>query len=141
MHCHGWLFHSFQSRPARPHHIPDVSIPPPHPGEQNISRSCRKPKEGPKIFMESDIKITGMQNTKRSTEGACRIFMPNHSQVQRAARNDHAELCTLYPLASTKAVCRPFFCPHPLPQEYQSELLQPDDKSSSSKSVEVSGSE
>lgn len=69
------------------------------------------PKKGPKIFTESNIKISGTQNIERFAEGARHIFMPNHSQVRRVARNDHAELCTLYPLASTKAAWQPFFLP------------------------------
>lgn len=63
---------------------------------------AENPKKGSKIFMESNIKIIGSQNIERSAEGAHRIFMANHFQVQQAARNYHAELCTLYPLASTK---------------------------------------
>lgn len=101
-----------------PHHIPDVPIFPP---VNKISPDrAENPKKGPKIFTESDIKISGTQNIERPAEGARCIFMPNHSQVRRAARNDHAELCTLNPLASTKAAWQP---PHNHPQEYQSELF------------------
>lgn len=114
MHCHGWLFHCFQSRCTRPHHIPDVPII--FSPVNRISPNCAEnPKKGPKIFTESNIKITGTQNI-----GARHIFMPNHSQVRRVAGNGHAELCTLYPLASTKAAWQLFFS---APQEYQSELL------------------
>lgn len=79
------------------------------------SDRAEKPGKAPEIFAESDIKISGTQNIERSAEGARHIFMPNHSQVRRAARKDHAELCALCPLASCQAA---FF-----PQEYQSELL------------------
>lgn len=82
---------------------------------------AENPKKGPKMFTESDIKIIGTQNIERSAEGARCIFMPNHSQVQQVAHNDHAELCTLYLLASTKAAWQHFFL---FPQqEYQSALL------------------
>lgn len=73
-----------------------------------LSPDCaEKPGNATEIFMESDIKISGTQNIERSAEGARHIFMPNHSQVQRAARKDHAELCALYPLASCQAAFFP----------------------------------
>lgn len=73
------------------------------------------------------MKNGGMQNTQLSGECACHIFMANHSEVQWMAYKEHAELCTLYQLASVDcswALWQLF------PQEYQSELLQHDDKSS-----------
>lgn len=82
--------------------------PPPSVNIMSVDRA-ENPKTGPKIFTESDIKIIGTMNMERSTEGASHIFMPNHSQVRQAASNDHAELCTFYPLTSTKAAWQPFF--------------------------------
>lgn len=87
----------------------------------------KHPEKGPEIFTESGIKVSGTQNIERSVKGERRIFTPNHSQVRRAAHNVHAELCALYPSASTKAAWQPT---PPSPQEYQSELLYHDDKSS-----------
>lgn len=76
----------------------------------------------------------GMQNGQLSGECAWHIFMANHSEVQRMAYKEHAELCTLYQLASVEcswAVWQPF------PHEYQSELLQRDDNSSKSNTLSM----
>lgn len=69
MHCHDRLFYSFQSRCTWPHCIPDVPISP-----LTVNRifpdQAKNPKKGPKLFMESDIKISRTQNIDRSTKGA-----------------------------------------------------------------------
>lgn len=124
MHCHGSSFQCFQSRRSRPYRIPDVPVCLPANAEYLQDRA-ENPGKAPEIFMESDIKISGTQNIERPAEGACRIFMPNHSGVERAAGEEHAELCALYLLASTKwmAAFSIFFFFLPPRQEYQSELL------------------
>lgn len=125
MHCHDRLFYSFQSRCTWPHCIPDVPISP-----LTVNRifpdQAKNPKKGPKLFMESDIKISRTQNIDRSTKGAY-TFSSGLGGSQRRRSIMH-----IIPVSVHKSCLAAFLTPL---QEYQSELLWHDDKSSSSNRV------